>query len=357
MGKRTREKYDEDLFKDTTMTFGEHLEELRTCLFKAVLGLAIGFLIGLGAGKYVVLKIQEPLQEALTSHYQIVSIQWIKDKLKEVNGDDEPLPWTAEQIEKIVNEDGLLPEETFIDPVEMLQQVKRVYPKQLENVPIPPDNPEAKLRKSDLMRVFTWRRIEDDTRIQAKTLNAHEAFMIWMKASFLVGVLAASPWIFYQIWAFVAAGLYPHEKRYVHVFLPFSLGLFLGGAALAFFFVFKPVLNFLFGFNRWLGIDPDPRISEWLGFVLILPLGFGIAFQLPLVMLFLERIGIFDVKAYLSRIRIAILLIFVLAMFLTPADPYSMLLMAIPLTVLYFFGILLCKYMPRRRSRLDELED
>ena len=76
-----------------------------------------------------------------------------------------------------------------------------------------------------------------------QSLNSQEPFMIYMKASMVVGVILASPWIFYQIWSFVAAGLYPHERRYVHLFLPFSLGLFLAGAALAFFVVFEPVLR------------------------------------------------------------------------------------------------------------------
>ena len=206
-------------------------------------------------------------------------------------------------------------------------------------------------------REFLWRWIADDSRIKTKSLSAHEAFIIFIKASLLAGVLISSPWIFYQIWSFVAAGLYPHERKYIHIFLPFSLALFLAGASLAFIFVFPPVLKFLFYFNSELGIDPDPRISEWLGFVLMLPLGFGISFQLPLVMLFLERIGIFDIQAYLSKWRVAILVIFVLAMFLTPADPYSMILMAVPLTVLYFGGVLLCRYMPRSRSPYDDLDD
>jgi len=117
------------------------------------------------------------------------------------------------------------------------------------------------------------------------------------------------------------------------------------------------VLEFLFSFNRLMNIDPDPRISEWLGFVLFLPIGFGISFQLPLVMLFLERIGIFTVKAYLSSWRVAVLVIFVIAMFLTPADPTSMMLMAAPLTVLYFGGILLCTFLPKNRSPYDELDE
>jgi sec-independent protein translocase protein TatC len=150
--------------------------------------------------------------------------------------------------------------------------------------------------------------------------------------------------------------LYPHERHYVHLYLPFSLGLFLSGAALAFFVVFEPVLNFLLGFNRSLGIDPDPRINEWLGFVLLLPVGFGIGFQLPLVMLFLERIGLFTVRQYLSYWRISILVIFVLAAVLAPPDPYSMLLMAFPLTFLYFGGVLLCKLLPRKPNPFGEAE-
>ena len=195
-----------------------------------------------------------------------------------------------------------------------------------------------------------WRPI--NTVVQA--LSAQEAFMIWLKAAFVSGLIIASPYIFWQIWNFVAAGLYPHEKRYVHIYLPFSLLLFWAGAATAFFFVFQYVLNFLFTFNRGMNIDPDPRISEWLSFVLFLPLGFGIAYQLPLVMLFLHRIGIFSINAYLKKWRIAILIIFVASMLLTPADPVSMLMMAMPMTALYFLGIALCKWMPRNKSPFSE---
>ena len=125
-------------------------------------------------------------------------------------------------------------------------------------------------------------------------LSVQEPFSVYIKAAFVVGAVLASPFMFYYLWNFVAVGLYPHEKKYVHMFLPISLGLFLAGVLLAFFFVFRFVLAFLFQFYEWMGIDPDPRITDWLSFVLILPLGFGISFQLPLVMLFLERIGVFS---------------------------------------------------------------
>jgi sec-independent protein translocase protein TatC len=188
-----------------------------------------------------------------------------------------------------------------------------------------------------------------------KTFNAQEAFTIYVKAALLVGLIVASPWIFYQIWKFVGAGLYWQERRYVYMYLPMSLALFLAGVVAA-YFAFQPILNFLFSFNKGMGTDPDPRINEWLGFVLFLPIGFGIGFQLPLVMFFLERIGIFTVGSYLRKWKIAVMVIFVTAAILCPPDPYSMLLLAFPMTFLYFLGILLCQYMPRRRPSYEELE-
>jgi len=342
----------EDLFAETTMTFGEHLEELRRCLFRAVLGLAIGFAIGLWAAKYAVPFIQSPLRNALSDYYQSQSETLIAENVEQLREAHYSLPEDPDELKKFVADRKLIFEKIYINPREVLGQLKRNQPRQ------PGDDTDGEqFDGEDLVPVYIWHLIEEDSRVQTKSLNAHEAFMIYIKAALVVGALLASPWIFYQIWAFVAAGLYPHEKHYIHVFLPISLGLFLAGAAMAFFFVFEPVLKFLLFFNQAMGIDPEPRISEWLGFVLVLPLGFGVSFQLPLVMLFLERIGIFDIAAYLSKWRIAILVIFVLAMFLTPADPTSMILMAGPLTVLYFGGILLCKLMPRSRSPFDELAD
>lgn len=344
---QTRE---DDLFRESTMTFGQHLEELRSCLFKSLFGLMIGFAAGLLVGSYVVNFIQQPLSNALTRYYQRESVERVQKETEKLKESDHALPWSHEQIEDFVLNQDLLAEEIYIDPTQLFRELKIAYPAQFKDLPAP--LPAGDVESSHdtagrLVRLFLWHRSADDPRVRIKSLNAQEAFTVYVKASLLVGILLASPWIFYQIWHFVAAGLYPHERHYVHIYLPFSLGLFLLGAALAFFVVFEPVLNFLLGFNRSLGIDPDPRINEWLGFVLLLPVGFGIGFQLPLVMLFLERIGVLTVKQYLGYWRVSILVIFVLAAILSPPDPYSMLLMACPLTLLYFGGILLCKLLPR----------
>jgi sec-independent protein translocase protein TatC len=204
--------------------------------------------------------------------------------------------------------------------------------------------------------VVTYTKVADDPRVHTRSLSTAEPFAIWVKAALLVGAVVASPWIFYQIWMFVAAGLYPHEKKYIHIYLPFSVGLFIAGVCLAFFFAMTPVLDFLLSFNRWMGISPDLRITEWLSFVLLLPLGFGISFQLPLVMLFLERIGLFTAESYTARWKVSVLVIFVISMVCTPGDPTSMLLMAVALTLLYFGGIMLCRFMPRPKKEFTALE-
>jgi sec-independent protein translocase protein TatC len=257
-------------------------------------------------------------------------------------------------VEFFVKEKNYLAQEVYIDPEQILGEMKRTNPEKYKNLQLPELPPTSENVSPDtLVRLFVWHQSKDDPRLRSKSMGTTEAFTVWVKASLLVGLLLASPWIFYQIWNFVAAGLYPHERRYVQMYLPFSLGLFLFGAAIAFFIVFRPVLDFLLQFNARMGIDPEPRINEWLSFVLVLPVGFGVGFQLPLVMLFLERIGVFTVKTYLAGWRIAILVICVIGALLMPPDAGSMILFAISLTLLYFGGILLCKYLPKKSSPFD----
>lgn len=347
----------DDFFQETTMSFGQHLEELRVALFRSLAALIVFFIIGLFVAKYAIGLMKGPLEKALENYYLTSNIA----KLTTEFGKGEELD---EGLTTFMTKNRVVSEEIFFersilelwrertdtpslpllpDTTEDGQEIEtKLFPKINEQT-LP--DPDARLYKFRM-----WREVKS----KIKALNAQEAFLIWLKGAFVVGALLASPFIFFFIWEFVAAGLYPHEKNFVYIFLPFSLLLFLAGASLAFFFVFKPVLAFLFSFNRAMGIEPDPRISEWIGFVLFLPLGFGIAFQLPLVMLFLNRIGVFAVKVYLQKWRIAVLVIFVISMVLTPADPISMLLMAVPLTVLYFLGVALCHFMPKNRSPFTE---
>ncbi|MBN8830699.1 MAG: twin-arginine translocase subunit TatC, partial [Sphingomonadales bacterium] len=136
-------------------------------------------------------------------------------------------------------------------------------------------------------------------------LSAQESLVVYFKVSIVCGIVLSSPWLLFQFWAFVGAGLYPHEKRYIRlIFLP-SLILFVSGVLLCQFVVLPGAVKALLKFNEWLGIDPDIRLNEWLGLALILPLVFGGSFQTPLVMIFLNRIGLFSAEDYLKRWRYA----------------------------------------------------
>ena len=361
----------EDLFAESTMTFGEHLEELRRCLVRALLCLAVGTAVGLIFSDWVVRVINGPLEQSLQGYYQSDAVRRYDDFVKEREAKSQSIPYTMAQVKDFVDHQQYIYRMYFVHPsavrselglakdnrVAVANKKKTTGETQQTSAAQSGDEKQssvAQLRIADLVPLFVWRPMDDDERMSVKSLSPTEAFMIWLKASVVTGFVLASPLIFYFVWSFVAAGLYPHEKRYVHIFLPFSVGLFLAGALFCFFGVFPIVLKFLFDFNARLGIDPDPRISEWLSFAIFLPLGFGLSFQLPLVMLFLDRIGVLSVSTYLAKWRMAVLVIFVISMILTPADPLSMLAMAVPLVALYFLGIALCHYFPQRKGFLEE---
>jgi sec-independent protein translocase protein TatC len=349
------DQYDEDLFDKTKMTFGEHLDELRQALIKSVAALVLGTLVGLIFAQRLVIFIQTPLEAALVDYYKERGEEQYLEELEQRKANGEEVPENLQTAARDYGKRELVRENRLISRLALQAALDRGPAGQ--SVSAEATNTDVSLpAPTDLIPITLYYRLskEDDPRLNTIALNMQEPFLVWIKAALVLGIVVASPFVFFFIWEFVAAGLYPHERRYVHIFLPFSLGLFLFGAGLAFFVVFQFVLHFLLAFYGWMGINPAPRITEWVNFVLILPVGFGIGFQLPLVMLFLERIGIFTVKIYRENWRIAVLIISVLSMLLTPADWQSMIFMFVSLTVLYFGGILLCVFMPRRKTPLGD---
>jgi sec-independent protein translocase protein TatC len=300
----------------------------------------VAVLAGFFVARPVVHLIEQPLRKALGDYYTERAIEQF-DAWQPRRAGGNPLPYSRQEVIDAVERHGLSFELRELHADRLARAIGNGT---AASAAAAEDDDTTGFDMESLVPVLLWQPLSRDARVSITTLSAQEAFGIYVKAALLVGVVLASPWIFFQLWTFVAAGLYPHEKRWVWMFLPVSIGLFLVGVLLAFFFVFDFVLDYLLQFNAWLGLDPDPRISEWLGFVLVLPIGFGLGFQLPLVMLFLERIGVFDVATYASQWRIAVLVIVIVSAVLTPADPYSMLFLAVPLCLLYFGGLGLCRW-------------
>ncbi len=174
---------------------------------------------------------------------------------------------------------------------------------------------------------------------------------IWsiMKLGFILGAFIASPWVGYQVWAFVGSGLYKHEKKWALVFAPLSFLLFAGGCTFGYFIL---IPYGLYGMASMMSMDvvsPQYVLSDYLDLVMTLTLATGAIFQLPLIMTFTNAIGLTTAKWWLMQTRYAVIVIFVVAALLTPSpDIYSQLLMAVPLVVLYFLGILFCLFVRKK---------
>jgi len=338
----------DDLFEKSSMTFGEHLEELRIALVKSSIWLALGMVVGLLLATRVVSYMQGPLEKSLENFYKKQSIQEMsKSSGSEVSAD----------LQAWMKANKVVSQYVWIDPRRLVWKESDPSSQDAQDVQKPTAEYLANADSEGLPDPSKMMKVRMFVGVKASTeaLGLQEPFMIWLKAAFVVAAVVGSPGIFYHLWQFVAAGLYPHERKYVYFFLPTSLILFWSGAFLAFFVIFQMVIDFLLDFNASMGIGASPRLTDYMSFALFLPLGFGIAFQLPLAMLVLERLGIFSVETYVSQWRIAVLAIAFISMILTPADMASMIGMGVPLVGLYFIGIAMCKYLPRAAMQTSNI--
>lgn len=350
-----------DLFDDSVMTFGEHLESLRGHLIKSLVGLVIAMIVCLYKGDVIVGIVRAPLDNALKKWGRGVEVEDDTKEMKSswdaflkntgldtIFGDSKPQEQvvTAESTTTAVESPNLVTVQISMN--QLLHELHRVdgekYPAPAAGakdvrIPVTLDSPF----------IAEMRQVAELSR-KPVTLNVQEGFVTYLKLSGMAGLIVSSPWIFYQIWMFVAAGLYTHERKYVYAFGGFSLGLFLVGVVFCYYLVFPFVLRFLVGFNADMGFWLQARFSEWISFAIVLPLMFGLSFQLPLIMLFLDKLQIFDANVFTEQRRMAILVIAIASMVLTPADPISMLLMMFPLIGLYELGILMCRYSSQRQA-------
>ena len=196
--------------------------------------------------------------------------------------------------------------------------------------------------------IFTWM---SEPLLQALKLEKHgeiiftglaEPFFTAVKISLFAGFFFALPFILYQIWAFVAPGLYENEKKLVLPFVFWGTIMFVTGAAFAYYVVFPIGFKVLitFGGSQFTAM---PKMSEYVSFFGKLMLGFGIAFEMPVVTYFLAKLGLVTDRTLIDFSRYAIVVIFILAAVLTPPDLFSQLAMSVPLLVLYGVSIIIAK--------------
>ncbi|SHH66005.1 twin-arginine translocase subunit TatC [Massilia sp. CF038] len=178
-------------------------------------------------------------------------------------------------------------------------------------------------------------------------------FLVPMKVTLVIAIILALPWVFYQLWAFVAPGLYAHEKRLVMPLVVSSSALFMSGVAFCYFVVFGRVFKFISDFSpQSIAVMPD--IENYLDFVMSMCLAFGAAFEVPVVVVILVRMGMVSVEKLKELRPYAIVTAFVFAAVVTPPDAVSMLALAIPMCLLFELGLIVAPMFVKATQAPEE---
>ena len=164
--------------------------------------------------------------------------------------------------------------------------------------------------------------------------------VVWIKLPILCAIFLASPWVLYQVWAFIAPGLYRRERRWAAPFVICSAGLFIPGGVFAYFVAFRFGLTFLLGLGRGNYITPMVSVTEYFDLFVNVTLGVGLVFELPVLIFFLTLLRIVTPGFLVRNSRYAILAIFVLAAIVTPTpDIFNLMMFATPMCVLFYVGV------------------
>lgn len=342
----------EGLF-DSTMSLGDHLEELRMRMIRALLGLGIGCVICLFFGRGIIRFMQGPYDDSTAKLKFNIDLDFQSDLDQGTMTEglrqelrDKGVVLSAEV--KVKRQGYLFSSRRWL----IDDGVDNRYCAKKEIVKIKKEGDEVKEEGDEVK--------DEEVRLNIYKLKPLQVIAVaaglisFIKISLIAGLLLTSPWVFYQLWMFVAAGLYPHEKRYVNIAAPFSAVLFVGGA-LFFLIVVAPLtLKFLVSFNqRILDVNSQFTFQNYISFVSHLMLVFGLAFQTPTAIFFLNRTGLVSVAALNKSRKFVILAIFIVAAMATPPDVISQVTLAVPLYLLFELGILLSYIATLRKKSRD----
>jgi sec-independent protein translocase protein TatC len=195
-----------------------------------------------------------------------------------------------------------------------------------------------------------WRIVSAPATVALKNLGFEEKLAqitpmetfstVWVKLPMLTSIFVASPWILYQVWAFIAPGLYKRERRWAAPFVVCSAGLFILGGVFAYFVAFRYGLEFLLGIGRDINIKPMVSVTEYFNLFVNVTLGVGLVFELPVLIFFLTLLRVVTPTFLLKNSRYAILVIVLIAAVLTPTpDVFNLMLFAMPMVLLFFVGV------------------
>lgn len=330
-----------------SMSLGDHLEELRGRLIMILLGVAVGLGFSLFFGKFFVhlleipynnamdkiqLELQEPAPEEADTSRWIKLKQFFGSLLTQSSDPNHP---SAEQeaegaIARANATDVPIVDESAVESAEPKTEIQQL-------------RAEFEDLKAELMRV--------GSATPLTTMAPAEGFKIYIKVCIVFGLLFSSPWVIWQIWAFVSSGLYKKEKQFAHTIAPASTILFIVGALFFMFVVAPLIMEFFVNFDKMLGVVSRWTLLNYVNMVLQLILIFGIAFQMPIVIVFAEKVGLVKIEQLTQGRKYVILGIVIVAAMVTPPEPVSQISLAVPLYALYESSILVCRFVRMRRKK------
>lgn len=305
----------DDFDAEPRMSFGDHLDELRRRVLFAVIGIFVFFVLGLCFQEDLFAIIRQPHDRAMEQINAGIGL----DDPRRYDGPYGLIRWAQDRMR--------------------LERYRALPPL------VPPTDPAERAAFDTL--VAQQERFAKSPSIGSSLVATRypEAFLTGLKAAFVLALLLGAPWTLFQGWSFVAAGLYPHERRYVRLFLPTSVGLFAAGTLFGYFILIPYGLAFLGGMAS---VPTMITLGEYFSLFLTLTFALGVVFQLPLLMMSLTLLGIVPARTYAEKRRFFILGAFVFGALLTPPDPWTQAMMAVPILVLFEFGLVACKMIERR---------
>ncbi|MHC5086092.1 MAG: twin-arginine translocase subunit TatC [Planctomycetota bacterium] len=284
-----------------SMSLGDHLEELRLRMILALAGIVLGLIVCLFFGKHLIGFLERPYNQAMG----LTQLQPMANTEQNVkNPADDTEQKSANQIE----------------------------------IEIQTDEVASGVSTNNLQ-----------PRLGLQTKKPAEGFTTYLKICLVFGLLLTSPWFFWQVWSFVSSGLYRHEQKFIRVVSPVSALLFVTGALFFLFMVAPLAMTFFMKFNEALNLASFWMFEDYINLILMLMLVFGLAFQMPIAIVFAERMGLVSIETLANGRKYVIVALTIIAAMATPPDVISQICLFIPMYALFESGIVACRLLSKEK--------
>lgn len=339
----TEEKSDE-----TSMSFLDHLDELRSRLVRSAIFVLVTFLVCWGLSDHIYHFLEVPVRAAMLEAKKINASRLNADTVPlDQYRDGTQMTFTFPGDAKVG--DALVPAGTTLS-----LKIQRTEDGVLELITVAPHliNQETVIPEGTVLPPELFSRdnayLGPDNKLIVGTVQG--AFNLYIKVAFYAAIFFAVPFLLVQAWGFISPGLYPHEKKYAAPFIIMASLFFIAGCAFAYYIAFPRAANFLLGVAVEGNLRPLVSADEYFDLILTITLGLGMVFEIPTVTFFLSRLGLVTPKLLIKFWKIAVLVIFVVAALLSPTtDIPNLLVFAAPMLLLYALSVGIAYVFHRKR--------